>query len=229
MPDGCELVDLGEHRLRDLGRPERVFQVVHPGLGREFAPLRIGGRVPGEPAVAGELVRRSRRRSRRIGAALATSPVVTLTGVGGVGKTRLALQVAAEVLPRFRDGAWLCELASVRDPAGVVDAVAGVFRVTRPAGLDAGASRSSRSCATGAAAGARQLRARARPGRRAGRRRSRRLSGRAGAGDEPRGAQRPRRADPGGPVAGGARRRRWTSLRWASAKRCGCSWTGPRR
>ena len=51
-------------------------------------------------------------------AALGEARVVTLTGVGGVGKTRLALQVAAEVLPRFREGAWLVELAPVRDPAG---------------------------------------------------------------------------------------------------------------
>ena len=55
------------------------------------------------------------------------SRVVTVTGVGGVGKTRLALQVAAEVVPKYRDGAWLVELASVRDIAGVVEAVAEVF------------------------------------------------------------------------------------------------------
>ena len=61
--------------------------------------------------------------------------MVTLTGVGGVGKTRLALQVAADVLPRFAEGAWFCELAAVRDPDGVVDAVAGVFRVTARPGL----------------------------------------------------------------------------------------------
>jgi predicted ATPase len=60
--------------------------------------------------------------------------VVTLTGVGGVGKTRLALQVAAEVLPRHPDGAWAVELASVRDVAGVVEAVAEVFRLTGLAG-----------------------------------------------------------------------------------------------
>ena len=60
--------------------------------------------------------------------------MVTLTGVGGVGKTRLALQVAAEVLPRFREGAWLIELAAVRDPDGAVDAFAAVFGVTARAG-----------------------------------------------------------------------------------------------
>jgi predicted ATPase len=66
--------------------------------------------------------------------ALGSSRVVTLTGVGGVGKTRLALQVAAEMLPRFREGAWLVELAAVRDPAGVVDAFAAEFGVSARAG-----------------------------------------------------------------------------------------------
>jgi predicted ATPase len=65
----------------------------------------------------------------RVAKALDTSRVVTVTGVGGVGKTRLALQVAADVLPRFRDGAWLIELASVRDVAGVAEAAAEVFRL----------------------------------------------------------------------------------------------------
>ena len=68
----------------------------------------------------------------RVAKALETSRVVTVTGVGGVGKTRLALQVAADVLPRYRDGAWLIELASVRDVAGVVEAVAEVFRLASP-------------------------------------------------------------------------------------------------
>ena len=63
---------------------------------------------------------------------------MTLTGAGGVGKTRLALQAAGQVADRFRDGAWLCELAPVRDPAAVDDAVAAVFSVTAPAGLSTG-------------------------------------------------------------------------------------------
>ena len=68
-------------------------------------------------------------------AALGEARLVTLTGAGGVGKTRLALQVAGQVSPRFGDGAWLCELAPVRDVAAVDDAVAAVFSVTAPAGL----------------------------------------------------------------------------------------------
>jgi predicted ATPase/class 3 adenylate cyclase len=130
LPDGCELVSLGAHQLRDLGRAEALFQLVHPDLPRDFAALRTVDAFPGNlPAQASSFVGRERDLVR-VADALAASPVITLTGVGGVGKTRLALQVAAEVLPRFRDGAWMCELAAVRDHAGVVDAVAAVFRVT---------------------------------------------------------------------------------------------------
>ena len=74
------------------------------------------------------------RELEQTAAALGEARVVTLTGPGGVGKTRLALQAAGQVAPRFGDGAWLCELAPVRDPAGVDDAVAAVFSVTARAG-----------------------------------------------------------------------------------------------
>jgi predicted ATPase len=75
------------------------------------------------------------RELEQIAAALDEARLVTLTGAGGVGKTRLALQVAGQAAPRFGDGAWLCDLSPVRDPAGVDDAVAAVFAVTAPAGL----------------------------------------------------------------------------------------------
>jgi predicted ATPase len=65
---------------------------------------------------------------------MGASRVVTITGVGGVGKTRLALQVAADLLPRYREGAWLVELAPVRDPDGVVEAVAAVFHLAARSG-----------------------------------------------------------------------------------------------
>jgi predicted ATPase len=124
------LADLGEHRLRDLARPVRVFQV---GEGR-FPPLRTLDAFPGNlPLQLSSFIGRE-KELERAAAALADSRIVTLTGVGGVGKTRLALQVAAEVLPRFADGAWLVELAPVRDPDGVPDAVAAVFEVTPRSG-----------------------------------------------------------------------------------------------
>ena len=66
----------------------------------------------------------------KIAAALGNSRIVTITGVGGVGKTRLSLQVAADLLPNYRDGAWLIELAPVRDPDGVAETAAAVFGLT---------------------------------------------------------------------------------------------------
>ncbi len=130
LPDGMELVDLGEHRLRDLGRPTRIFQLTLDGRDDDFPPLRTLDSFPGNlPAQVSSFIGRHTDVARAV-KALDTSRVVTITGVGGVGKTRLALQVAADVLPRYRDGAWLIELGSVRDAAGVVDAVAEVFRVT---------------------------------------------------------------------------------------------------
>ncbi len=120
------LTDLGEQRLRDLDRPTRVFQV---GEG-SFPPLRSLDSFPGNlPLQMSTFVGRQ-EEIERISTSLTDSRVVTLIGVGGVGKTRLALQGAAEVLPRFKDGVWLCELASVRDPDRVVDAIGSVFKVT---------------------------------------------------------------------------------------------------
>src|SRR6185369_7326528 len=105
-----------EHRLRDLSRAERVFQVCAPGLVREFAPLRIGESVPGNlPRQVTTFVGRD-DEVKDLAAMVTARPLITLTGVGGVGKTRLALEVAAAVTDEFPDGVWLCELAAVTDP-----------------------------------------------------------------------------------------------------------------
>jgi predicted ATPase/class 3 adenylate cyclase len=135
LAEGAELVALGEHRLRDLGRPEGLYQLTHPGLARDFPALRTLDSYPGNlPLQVSSFIGRDREVSRAIGA-LQEARLVTLTGVGGVGKTRLALQVAAAVLPGFRDGAWLVELAPVRDPGGIPGAIAAVFGVAARAGL----------------------------------------------------------------------------------------------
>jgi predicted ATPase/class 3 adenylate cyclase len=126
LPDGIELVDLGVHHLRDLTRPERVFQVNAAGLESEFAPLRSADATSGNlpPALSSFIGRAD--DVEQVGRLLTAERVVTLTGVGGVGKTRLALEVARGVADRFRHGVWLCELAKVRDPADVAEAVATV-------------------------------------------------------------------------------------------------------
>src|ERR1700758_3896686 len=126
---GMGLLDLGEHRLRDLGRPTRVFQLNRVDCPEEFPPLRSLDSFPGNlPAQVSSFIGRQAEASR-VAAALGESRVVTITGVGGVGKTRLAIQVAADLLPRYREGAWLVELAPVRGPTDVVEAVAAAFHL----------------------------------------------------------------------------------------------------
>ncbi len=130
-----ELLDLGEHRLRDLGEPERVSQVIHPDLPRQFAPLRsVESYRTNLPLQTTSFVGREDDMDEVI-EALEGARVVTLTGVGGVGKTRLAIQVAAELLPRFPDGAWLVELGPLSDPAGLPDVVAGALVIQPRQGM----------------------------------------------------------------------------------------------
>ncbi len=124
------LVDLGEHRLRDLSRAERVWQVDLDG--ERFAALRSLDNIPGNlPVQLTEFVGRSDDVAH-VADALDAHRIVTLTGVGGVGKTRLALQVAAEFADRFRHGTWFCDLTPVATPDGVVGAIADAL------GIDAG-------------------------------------------------------------------------------------------
>jgi class 3 adenylate cyclase len=114
LPDGCALVDLGEHRLRDLARPVRIFQLAGPGLRAEFPPLRTLEAFAGNlPVQLSSFVGRDAELAG-LATTMQQARLVTVTGPGGVGKTRLALQAAADQLPSFSDGAWLCELA----PAG---------------------------------------------------------------------------------------------------------------
>src|SRR3954451_6882373 len=129
---GLGLRRLGEFRLRDLSEPELVYQLTHADLPVDFAPLSTV-RVGNIPLQVTSFVGRA-EELRTVAGALERSRLVTLTGVGGVGKTRLALEAAGRVLPRFADGAWLCELAPIRDGAGVDDAVAAAFSVTARAG-----------------------------------------------------------------------------------------------
>ena len=116
LPAGCELVDLGEHRLRDLDRPEQVFQLVAPGLRRTFPALRTSAEHPTNLRPQATSFVGRERELADLARLLTTSRLVTLVGVGGTGKTRLALQAAADGLDRYRDGTWLVELAPVSDP-----------------------------------------------------------------------------------------------------------------
>jgi class 3 adenylate cyclase len=131
---GFGLTRLGEFRLRDLAEPELIYQLTHADLPADFPPIRtLAERAGNLPLPLSSFVGRERELELTV-AALGAARVVTLTGPGGVGKTRLALQSARQVTGRFADGGWLCELAPVRDPARVDGAIAAVFSVTARAG-----------------------------------------------------------------------------------------------
>lgn len=122
-PDSA-LVDLGQQHLRDLKTPERVFQITHPELPADFPPLQTLDTFPGNlPSQVTEFVGRDEELVE-LAKLLGKSRVVTLTGSGGVGKTRLAVEVAAEALPRFADGAWFVDLAPIDDDTFVPGAIA---------------------------------------------------------------------------------------------------------
>jgi predicted ATPase/class 3 adenylate cyclase/DNA-binding NarL/FixJ family response regulator len=125
LPEGAWLTDLGTHPLRDLPRPERVVQLCHPDLVNEFAPLRVSGTVVSQrlPAQLTSFVGRDAELTQ-LRELLTDNRVVTLTGAGGVGKTRLATQVAAQLAGEFGDGAWYVDLAPITDPELVAVTVA---------------------------------------------------------------------------------------------------------
>jgi predicted ATPase/class 3 adenylate cyclase len=130
--DKVPLVDLGEHRLRDLSAPQRVFQLGE----RRFPPLRSVDAIPTNlPTMRNEMIGRSDDVAA-LAAVAGRERLVTLTGAGGVGKTRLALAIAAAVAPSFPDGCWLVELAAVGDGGEVAPAVASAIRAP-VTGLDA--------------------------------------------------------------------------------------------
>jgi class 3 adenylate cyclase len=132
--DGADLIDVGEHRLRDLSQPQRLYQVRAEGLKEKFPALKSLSFAPGNlPAQATSFFGREKDVTE-VAALLRTARLVTLTGVGGVGKTRLAIQVAGEISAGYPDGAWLVELAAVRDPAAIAHAAAAVLNVAQQPG-----------------------------------------------------------------------------------------------
>jgi len=126
---GVSLLDLGELRLRDLSRADRVYQLCADGVASEFPPLRSLDAYAGNlPVQLTSFVGRD-DELHAVADALRGARLVTLTGVGGVGKTRIALQVAAELLPELTDGAWFCELARATDGEALVQLVAATLGV----------------------------------------------------------------------------------------------------
>ena len=125
LPDSAWLTDLGTHPLRDLPRPERVVQLCHLDLGNEFPPLRTTDSSVAHnfPAQLTSFVGRQAEMTELF-QVVADNRLVTLTGAGGVGKTRLAVEVTAQMADDFFDRVWFVDLAPVADPAVVAVAVA---------------------------------------------------------------------------------------------------------
>jgi hypothetical protein len=132
---GLDLVDLVPRRLRDVPTPVGVFQVRAPGLRAEFPPLRALNTSPGNLRRAATSFIGRETEVVEVEAALRAHRLVTLTGVGGVGKTRLATEVAARLGDEFPDGVWFFELAAVTDPVSVPDAVAAALGITQQPGM----------------------------------------------------------------------------------------------
>jgi predicted ATPase len=131
---GVDLIDLGPRRLRDLPRPIDVFQVRADGLCEDFPPLRALGVTSGNLRRASTSFIGRAAEIDEVIRTLDSHRVVTLTGVGGVGKTRLALEVARRMADEFPDGVWLFELAAVNDSAAIPDAVASTLGITQQPG-----------------------------------------------------------------------------------------------
>lgn len=129
LPEGATLKSLGSHRLKDLNQPEVIYQLVHAQLIEEFPTLRGLGSFPNNlPVQLTSFIGRERDIAE-IKESLASKRLITLTGSGGVGKTRLTLQVAAEMLEQFPDGTWFVELAPVSDPALVPQVIASILHL----------------------------------------------------------------------------------------------------
>ena len=134
LPLSVELVDLGEHRLKDLPHAERLFQLKIGGLPADFPPLRsLDARPNNLPAQLSTFIGRD-DEMREVEAALQETRLLTLTGPGGTGKTRLALEVAHRQLPAFLDGVWVVDLSAVTDPTVVPTEIAIALEATRDPG-----------------------------------------------------------------------------------------------
>ena len=132
---GVDLTALGPRRLRDIAKPVDMFQVQASGLRTDFPPLKTVDPTPGNlrPPATSIIGRESELADLQT--ALKARRLLTLTGVGGVGKTRLALELASHSASDFPDGVWVVELATVGDPTAVPEAVAAVLGIVQQPGL----------------------------------------------------------------------------------------------
>lgn len=134
LPAAASVRDLGGVRLRDLATPEHVYQLVHPSLRQDFPALRSLAATPNNlPQQVTSFIGRERELAE-IKSLLGATRLLTLLGMGGLGKTRLSLQIAADVLESYADGVWFVDLAPIKDPSLVASAVAQVLNVREEPG-----------------------------------------------------------------------------------------------
>ncbi|MDQ4035759.1 MAG: adenylate/guanylate cyclase domain-containing protein [Chloroflexota bacterium] len=134
LPEGVSLRDLGEHRLKDIERLEHLYQVLVDGLPQAFPPIRtLSARLSNLPEERDSFVGRERELAT-ISDLLGRTRLLTLTGAGGIGKTRLALKIAADQIGRFADGVYLADLSPVTDPDLVPGVIATSLMVREQAG-----------------------------------------------------------------------------------------------
>jgi predicted ATPase/class 3 adenylate cyclase len=134
LPQGVSLRDLGLCRLRDLSAPLRLFQLEHPQLRADFPALRSLEATPNNLAQQLNSFVGRERELTEVRAQLDAARLVTLLGTGGIGKSRLSVQLGAELMDDFPDGVWFVELAPLTDPRLVAQAVASVLSVKEEAG-----------------------------------------------------------------------------------------------
>jgi len=127
LPEGNTFRNLGEHRLKDLRTPLRLFQLIVADLSQEFPPLNSLNAFPNNlPIQLTSFIGRDKEMAK-IKALLSSARLVTLTGSGGTGKSRLSVEIARGELPSFTNGTWLIELAPLADPSQIIPTVAQVF------------------------------------------------------------------------------------------------------
>ena len=135
LPDGTELRDMGERRLKDIVRPEHIYQVVAPDLLSDFPPLTTLETFNHNlPAQLTSFIGREQEiaEAQKL---LSSTRILTFIGPGGTGKTRLCLQVAAEQISEFKDGVWLIELAQLADSTYVLSTIASTFHLRELQGV----------------------------------------------------------------------------------------------
>ncbi len=133
--DGVDLLTLGSRLLPDVPLPITLYQLQAPGLKTEFPPLRTRDPTPGNLRRTASIFVGRETEVTEVSSAIRSHRLVTLTGVGGVGKTRLAVEIATQLADEFADGVWVFELAAVSDPAAAPDAVAAILGVTQQPGM----------------------------------------------------------------------------------------------